>query len=579
MKTAARNGLIVLALLYHGHPGWVASGDDDFVGIRRVGQMPNLPEPFAIRDWRQVAIDFDRLAFDSQAKGQHLPLIRLVRDARGEVVRFGLPSYVGDTRFDRKDAVYEGVTTMGAIVGASLVGLDKSAGQCDFVRMCEVYFDQRPTHRIVGNQASANPDQSYWYSLFPNVLFLGLADLYPKQQRIAAMARESALQWAKAVEALTDASGKTDFDATGFDFATMKAAANNRWKEPDAAGAIAWIEYAAYRKWGENRCLTAADRCLRFLSDRPADKNPYYECLLPFGALAAARMNAELGRDYDLSKIINWCFDRSAARIDWTMLATRWEEKDVHGLMGGIGVPPWRTWEGGYAFAMNTYCQALAIMPIARYDPRYARDIGKWMLNAANAARLFYGDAHPPSRQTSPDWKGDPGHVIAYEGLKYRWDSPDQPLTAAGDPIRHKWGPTDLSIYSSALVGVFGAIIARIDDPAVLRLDLLATDLFRDRAYPTYLYYNPHSTARTVKVDVGPTTHDLYDAVRGEWVGRSVIHQARIDIRADAARVIVLVPSEKRQTQTVSQTLVDGVVIDYRRGGPAAHKSSKEKAN
>ena len=44
----------------------------------------------------------------------------------------------------------------------------------------------------------------------------------------------------------------------------------------------------------------------------------------------------------------------------------------------------------GYAFAMNTFQWAGALTPVARYDTRYAHDIGKWMLNLANAARLFY---------------------------------------------------------------------------------------------------------------------------------------------------------------------------------------------
>ena len=35
----------------------------------------------------------------------------------------------------------------------------------------------------------------------------------------------------------------------------------------------------------------------------------FYELQLPYGVYIAARMNAELGTDYDIEKMLNWCFD------------------------------------------------------------------------------------------------------------------------------------------------------------------------------------------------------------------------------------------------------------------------------
>jgi hypothetical protein len=37
---------------------------------------------------------------------------------------------------------------------------------------------------------------------------------------------------------------------------------------------------------------------------------------------------------------------------------------------------------------MNTYANAMPVVALARYEDRYGRAIGKWMLNAANAARF-----------------------------------------------------------------------------------------------------------------------------------------------------------------------------------------------
>jgi hypothetical protein len=45
------------------------------IAIPQVERMPNIPHPFRMRDWRQVAIDLDAYAFDLNAKGPHMPLV------------------------------------------------------------------------------------------------------------------------------------------------------------------------------------------------------------------------------------------------------------------------------------------------------------------------------------------------------------------------------------------------------------------------------------------------------------------------------------------------------------------------
>jgi hypothetical protein len=88
---------------------------------------------------------------------------------------------------------------------------------------------------------------------------------------------------------------------------------------------------------------------------------------------------------------------------------------------------------------MNTFAQAGALVPLARYEPQYARAIGKWMLNPANSARLFYPGAMPPGHESGERWKADPQHLIAYEGLRYEWQGKSP--CATGDPVAMKWGP------------------------------------------------------------------------------------------------------------------------------------------
>src|SRR5205823_2220639 len=98
------------------------------------------------------------------------------------------------------------------------------------------------------------------------------------------------------------------------------------------------------------------------------------------------------------------------------------------------------------------------------------------------------------------------------------------------------------------------------------QLDLLATDFFHDRAYPSYLYYNPYDESRTVSVSVGEKPVDLYDAVRNEFVARKVTKDATFSLDPDTAAVIVLVPAGATLTYDGRRTLAGGVVIDYDNG-------------
>ena len=50
----------------------------------------------------------------------------------------------------------------------------------------------------------------------------------------------------------------------------------------------------------------------------------------------------------------------------------------------------------------SPFQMAATLVPLARYDSRFARAIGKWMLNAANNARLFYADFYEVKHQKNP---------------------------------------------------------------------------------------------------------------------------------------------------------------------------------
>ena len=201
-------------------------------------------------------------------------------------------------------------------------------------------------------------------------------------------------------------------------------------------------------------------------------------------------------------------------------------------------------------------------MPLARYDPQYARALGKWMLNLANAARLFYPGALPPGHETSAFWKGDPQRVIAYEGLRYEWLG-KRPC-ATGDPVAMNWGPqTDLGLYGSGYVGWLGAVVRPTNEPRILQLDCLATDFFRDPAYPTFLYFNPHPEPRNVLLPVDDPPARVYDAVAKRFVAERARQAVSIPVPADGAALVVVTPAEGVVRREGRKLLVNEVVVDY----------------
>jgi len=525
--------------------------------IAAVELMPNLPDPFELIDWREKARLYDRFVFDFQAQGKFLPLVWLDEShINNDQATFGLPSYVGDPhRRARHAGAQEGITCMGAVLGATLVGIDKSRGEHDYVRMCEAWFNSRNGLNLVLNLQRQETGGSFWYEIWPHVVFYALADRYPDKPRLREIMHITADRWRQACRDLAGPNGVPNFDHTSYNFRTRRPVDNGRWTEPDAAAGVAWLQHAAWVKFQDPRHLAAAEGCLRFLQTRP--ENPYYEVLLPYGTLVAARLNAEMDRDYDVDRLLNWCFGISDCRGGWGVTVGRWGDYDCDGLLGSIDN------RGGYAFAMNTFAQAGALVPLARYDTRYARAIGKWMLNLANSARLFYPGALPPDHQTSGFWRGDPRHVVAYEGLRHQWQGKSP--CATGDPVVMNWGPkTDLGLYGSGYVGMLGGIVRTTNVPCILQLDCLATDFFRSKAYPTFLCYNPYPEKRSFQFAVGSERADLYDAVTHRMAKREVRNQVDLTLPADSAAVIVVTPAGGKLTREGKRTLVDGVVIDWR---------------
>ena len=540
--------------------------------VPRVEAMPNLPQPYEMRDWQRVAVAYDSLVFDLAREGEHLPLVWINESTVNypDHPSFGLHTVVGTPHPQSAEAI----NALPALVGATLSGVDKSDfyGR-NWVLMAEEWFNRRPEENVYLNHPNATSGSDWWYDTMPNVFFYQAADLYPDADAFGARFDEQLVtvadRWLEAVETMGGSAAPwtiPDMTYRGWVLSTMKPNQQDP-AEPEAAGAIAWLLYHAYVETGEMRFRQGAEWAMEYLDG--LSSNPSYELQLPYGAYVAARMNAELETSYDVEKLVNWTFDVGPIR-QWGVLLGRWGDYDVHGLVGEAGA-------NGYAFAMNTFEQVGALVPLVRYDDRFARAIGKWVLNAANASRLFYTEFLPDSLQDSDAWahEYDPQSVIAHEALR-QFKFGRSPY-ATGDAVDGGWGATNLALYGSSHVGIFGGIIDTTNVPGILRLDATKTDYFQRGTPATYVLYNPHEAARIVELPLGPGSYDVYDAVSNTYLTQGASGAASIEVLPDDVVLAVLIPQAAAITYDRGRMLAGGLVVDYRSAMPADHPAPRVK--
>ncbi|MCB0592845.1 MAG: hypothetical protein KDD28_02065, partial [Phaeodactylibacter sp.] len=51
----------------------MAAAQPGQININRIELMPNEPSPYNVRDWKDVAIEYDAFVYDLQASGLYLP--------------------------------------------------------------------------------------------------------------------------------------------------------------------------------------------------------------------------------------------------------------------------------------------------------------------------------------------------------------------------------------------------------------------------------------------------------------------------------------------------------------------------
>ena len=563
--------LTLLAVLYSCSPQtWEPVTQ---ISLPRIDQMSELPQPLKIIDWKKKAIRFDSLVFNFKNNALYGSLIWLDSARRNfDQVTFGLYTVIGDARQGPKNnngEFHEALTSLNSLLSAGLMKIDKTRQNgFNYVKMAQNYFNRDNHWNIVMNNTNSSVamlgggyGRDWWYDVYPNVLYYGVSALFPDVENTKFIQRSIAEQFFKADSVLNG-----NYDYSYFDYSRMKGMRNNIPWQQDAAGGHAWVLYSAYWKFGDKRYLQGAESAIQALVNQKESR--FYEVLLPFGAYTAARLNAEQGTDYDVTGLLNNIFDGCQSkdgRYGWGIIAEKWGDYDVYGLQGSI------TDGGGYAFFMNSVAITWPLVSMVKYEPQYARAIGKYMLNVVNASRLFYPDQIDEKNQWLPELKDLTSGIIGYEGLR-KADDLNNPTLKGISPVAIGDGPkwvagqpkeSMFSLYSTSIAGVFGAIVNNTGVEGILALDCNATDFYAENKFPVYLYYNPYEETKTVTY-LSDNNIDLFDIISKKYLAKGERGNVSISLPAREAALIVILPAGTLLKKEGSKIMARDVVIAFR---------------
>jgi hypothetical protein len=529
-----------------------------------------------VRDWPQVAKQYYELLLNPATRLDGNPLV--VVDASSN--HFKIPPYVGHKPNE------EAFTCLAPLIGAKLVGLNPTdLYGFNYVQAARNWYDPKfGIYRLSPGHGGQPVIHSGIYGYWAAAQGLMLTSQYPDDSEFAAQARTTAQAFLRLAKGM-GCPDMADFDVLGFNFDTGKA--DGRPEPMNRLGhspTVAWALLMGTVLTGNREMLDCARSAMQWHIDHPGR----YEVTHVMGPLTAARLNAEYGCSLNMDRVLAaWFGDGDTKRMPWKITAgTRFGGITCDGLDGAY----WSDKEEGFhAFSMGTLQAPAWLVPIVRYDPRYARDIGRYALHTAASARLLQGYGLDWEHQDHKDWKDqwDRRCLLFYEALT-PWEWSDRRAFrpyATGDPIRLGWDVPkaepeeylsekkrwfsgtshNLSLYMGNHVGFLGGIVSTTNVPGILRWDCLATDWYHAPTYPTFLFFNPHLTARTFEMRLGSKACDLYNAVTGRFVKRNVRDATALTLAADSAAVIIITPLNGMIAHDGGRTLVDNIVVDWQR--------------
>lgn len=424
-----------------------------------------------------------------------------------------------------------GMTTFGPVVLGSILRGDAVD---TLVFSMAVYFNEDAGIFLDGVNAELC---EYWYLMNVNALADGIIRSRLSHDLMwTARVRKSADRLIELAHQIS-----YNFNDQGYRFNTRVPFTNKDiYRQPDAVGGYAYLMLFAYEMFGEEKYQKEASKALELYQSFA--QNPWYE--IPSGAMAAlasARLSVR-DKTVDLHRILSFALDPGGRPLQ----TGTWGNKEVNGLMAGF-----RTEPAGQAYSMESLVTLPYLLPILRYRPEYAVDIGKYLLNTAANMRLFYSDCIPRENQSRPELTSS----IPYERLTMEVNG-KSPF-ASGDYGSHR------SIYGGAYALWWGELVKPTEDKYILQMNLSRTDFLCAKSFPSYLYYNPWADEKQVSLKLGSSASDIYDLSRHRFIGKRKSGSMLLTIPAGGARVVVIVPSGAERKSEKGVLLCDGVPVDY----------------
>jgi hypothetical protein len=520
--------------------------------IKRLDEFPNLPDNYSYYDYLAKANHLDSLAFDfayemeanqpnyllndsdtwhplgywidqSRQTTEYEPLVT------GYLKRsFGFPTYVGDIRIASTGT--ESMVNIAMVLGSSYAGIDKGHqvfdGEIyDFVEMTMSAYDTGT--KLVTNGGIQG--QSFWYDIFPQILFARLYDLYPNDEYMRQMVINGADQWLEALPYFVSGS-EIDFEFVGFNVVLESPTVVGDHIEPPNGG-LAFLFYSAYELTKEDKYLDGAKFVLDYFEEY--QKNPNYEAMTDYAPFVAAALNFKYQTNYDVGKFLDFIFEEdSAFRPGWSVMTGDFGAYPVDGLVGQ---------SNDYAFSMNSFHLASVLAPMIKYDPRYADDIGKYFVNLVSNAKVFFPQEMNLEHQSMSSLLSfDRYGAICYEGFRNNFNSVNG--YAMGDGTTMFGIPSDLSLYSSAFIGLLGGIVSETNVEGILKLDLNATDSYGNNDFKHYAFYNPYEEDKVITF-TSEDSYDLYDISTHRFIAKNITGSANLKIPAETTLVVVKLPA------------------------------------
>ncbi len=488
---------------------------DLYKKVQVTNQMPMIPEDYEFINYYDLAKRYNEMAFN--LGGYELGFIdksyyNVVTNS------FGMHTYAED---DTTIETSQAINTLAALISATLVNPDSISEEklSEYVKMIETYYNVENGEGLMLNYPlSDTTSLSFWEDIYPGLLYFILMDKYDATVNSDDILKNTADRWYDVVMQLGGEDGNLDLSYTGYDFVQGEPYDNGEWVEPDAAAGIALMQYYAYEKFQDKKYLSASFMCMDYLDNFL--RHPGYEMLYLYLPYLSARLNATQRQTYDTAKYVDWFFNESDLRENYGMFASN----VGFGLMGDT------VKYGGTADALSSIVGATAIVPMLKYDQRYAREVGRYLLHFTNEYKHFYPQYLDPDMQTDADISKRYDDLIPYEKLNITED------------ILYGFGEgeaTNLSVVAGSYIGMLGAMISETNVDGILRVNLNTNDYYSDD-YESYLLFNPYDETKTLQYDIATEGNvSLYDTVSQSFIEEKTSGTVEIEIDPNEAVIIV----------------------------------------